>query len=138
VAALTKIQKSQMAEFAFKTRQAKNRAVDKVAGQYDKTKKTLNEERKIRKGETVMVGVGTVGAGAIASQIHREIAVKRGSPMIAKAINYGAAALGIFVATKARPSQSTQRALGASMAGMGAGQAALDLQFVDLVPGMND
>lgn len=136
--ALTKIQKSQMAEFAFKSRQAKNRAVEKVADKYDRTKKTLSEERKVRKGESVMVGAGTIGAGAVASQIHREIAVKRQSPTIAKAINYGAGILGIWVATKAKPSQTGSRVLGASLAGMAAGQAALDLQFVDLVPGMND
>ncbi len=136
--ALSKIQKAQMSEFAFKSRQAKNRAVAAVGDKYDKAKKSLGEERKIRKGESVMTGVGTVAAGAVASQVHREIAVKRGSPMISKLINYGAGAIGILVAVKARPSQSGARVLGSSMAGMAAGQAALDLQFVDLVPGLND
>jgi hypothetical protein len=136
--ALSKIQKAAMAETATKMRQSRQRAIGKVSDQLGKASAKLREERKVRAGESLAVGAGTFAFGAVASQIHREIAIKRESPTVAKVLNYAGAAIGVWMAAKAKPTASGMRMLGASMAGLGAGQAAIDFQAVDLVPGLND
>lgn len=136
--ALSKVQKAAIAESAAKVRSRSLAVKMKLEGELGKTRQQLKKTHETNKGETMITGVGTVAGGALASQVHREIAIKRERPGLARIINYGMTAIGLFAAYKAKPTAKGQRIAGASLAGLGAGQMALDLADVDLVPGFND
>lgn len=103
-----------------------------------KAKVKLREEHKATKSEALMVGLGSIGAGVVASQVHREFKIKRDRGALAMGINYGGAAVGMAMTYYARPNQSGMRIAGGALVGLAVAQVALQMQEKDLVPGYNE
>lgn len=137
-AKLSAVQKAAIAESASNWKRRSNTAIAAAKEQTAKVQAKLREEHKAAKSEAVFVGVGAIAAGAVASQVHRELAVKRGRTGLARGINYGAGVAGMLMQYYAKPNQMGMRVTGGSLVGAAVGQATLDLAAMDLVPGYNE
>ncbi len=137
-AKLSATQKAAIAETAQSFKRRSAQAVSAAKEETAKVKAKLREEHKATRAEGLMVGLGSMGAGVVASQIHREVAVKRQKSGLAMGLNYGGAALGAAMTYYAKPTQTGMRIAGGSLIGLAVAQIALQLQDKDLVPGYND
>lgn len=137
-AKLSSVQKAAIAETAQNFKRRSQVAVSAAKEETAKVKAKLREEHRATKGEALMVGAGSIAAGAVASQVYRELGVKRDKMGMAMGINYGGAVVGMLMSYYAKPNQTGMRVAGGALVGLASAQIALDLQAKDLVPGFND
>lgn len=137
MAALSKVQKEAIKETAANWRHRKDVAVAAVEDKYKAAQAKLRDANEGRKYEAILGAGAGMGGAVIASQVHRELAVKRGRTGLALGLNLGAGVLGGAMMYYSKPAQSGMRIGGSALTGMAIAQVALSLQDKDLVPGMN-